>query len=190
MKSSTLSYRPASGEIVSSEEDAAASAFAAIESAKISIVRESVENCLRGYMRAREDDLLIYPHITAKGNNGLSLKGPKIYRDAVRPLLEKEESAMAVIKCANALGTLNGVLVTQRSLDFLRWDYPALFRVSFDFSPEGSEIQSASHHQVALSAVGNAIRPGRWIFHFRCHRYRCEFQLKHSRGRADCLFRQ
>lgn len=43
-----------------------------------------------------------------------------------------------VLQAANALGTLVGDLVTQRSLDLLKLRFPVLTRISTDFSPENA----------------------------------------------------
>ncbi|HEX3717502.1 MAG TPA: hypothetical protein VH595_05995 [Verrucomicrobiae bacterium] len=133
-KNATL---PALGQIIADSQ--LGEARCNTERHKIKIVREDVTKILAGYITAREQDIPVYKAMYGQRKNAPLenlLIAPRIYRDEIRPLLRKEESAMSVIRCANALGALNGVLVTQRCLDFLRWDYPVLRRVSFDFSPE------------------------------------------------------
>jgi hypothetical protein len=44
------------------------------------------------------------------------------------------------IKAANSLGSLSGVLVVQRSLDFLKLTFPVLTRISTDFSAESAKF--------------------------------------------------
>lgn len=59
-----------------------------------------------------------------------------MYRN-VRPMLAKERNVMGIL-AANSLGTLSTDLVTLRALDLLKFRFPALFKLSTDFSSDAA----------------------------------------------------
>ena len=66
-----------------------------------------------------------------------ALKRGIMYAREIRPLVSKDGDSWApVIRGANTLGTLAGILVVQRSLDLLKYSFPELSAVSTDFSAE------------------------------------------------------
>jgi hypothetical protein len=129
----------------------------------VAIIRESIRDSLSGYVNARRSDADIYPLITPSGKNVDMLAAPDIYALELRPLLSRSESAKEIMRCAstweedqplatnagaimraaNSLGTLSGVLVAQKSLDLLRYEFPELDRVSINFSPESVNFNQA-----------------------------------------------
>jgi hypothetical protein len=58
--------------------------------------------------------------------------------EAVRAIGRKIRSG--IIQADNSLGTLSGVLVVQRSLDFLKLTFPVLTRISTDFSDKQAKL--------------------------------------------------
>lgn len=60
----------------------------------------------------------------------------KIYAHQLRPKMESEDGLYHVMLAANSLGTLSGVLLTQRTLDLLKIEFPLLSRISTKFTDE------------------------------------------------------
>ncbi len=75
-------------------------------------------------------------------------KAAAIYAKAIRETISKPEGFDAVILAANSVGTLAGTLITQRSLELLKFTFPALSRISTDFSAE-----NAAFNQVVKSRI-------------------------------------
>jgi len=74
------------------------------------------------------------------------LEAPRIYKDAIQARLADPKSSDAVMRCANALGTLAGVLVVQRRLDLLKYEFPEINRCHDGFQRRAGRFQSTDHH--------------------------------------------
>lgn len=60
-----------------------------------------------------------------------------IYNRALKPYFKDENGGWnEVLKLANTLGTLSGIIVTQRALELLKFEFPELSRITTDFSAE------------------------------------------------------
>ena len=67
-----------------------------------------------------------------------------------------EQGSENVVSAANTLGTLAGVLVVQRSLDLLKYDFPMLSRISTDFSAESARYNQTIETRLrAIPTVGD-----------------------------------
>lgn len=60
----------------------------------------------------------------------------KLYAKEIRGRMTKEDECHAVIRAANTLGTVSGTLITQRTLDLLKISFPALSRISTNFTSQ------------------------------------------------------
>lgn len=105
-----------------------------------------ITHTLKTYMKARTTDHPIYSYFNERNASRMlsdELKSPHIYSRGIRKLMGNKESAQAVMRCArqldymqgaNAIGLLAGVLVVQRRLDLMKWEFPEIARVTTDFS--------------------------------------------------------
>ncbi|KAB2673889.1 MAG: hypothetical protein DVB31_02920 [Verrucomicrobia bacterium] len=71
-------------------------------------------------------------------------KNPKrrfaIYAKEIRKALADANGYQEAIEAANSVGTLAGTLVTQRSLDLLKFTFPVLGRITTDFTSENAAL--------------------------------------------------
>lgn len=65
-----------------------------------------------------------------------ALERGQLYAKEIRGRMIKADEAFAVIRAANTLGTVAGTLVTQRTLDLLKIAFPALARISTNFTSQ------------------------------------------------------
>ncbi len=102
------------------------------------IVTDSIQTTLRDYQSALASDREIYPYLTSRNNARYKrdLKAPAIYKAAIQARLADPLQTEEIMRCANSLGTLAGVLVTQRRLDLLKYDFPEITSATTDFSAE------------------------------------------------------
>ena len=73
-----------------------------------------------------------------------------IFAKSIKPVFNKDNEVL--IQAANTLGTLVGDLVVQRSLTFLKFEFPVLSRITTDFSAE-----SASYNQTIRTRIRSAL---------------------------------
>lgn len=114
----------------------------------IEMGRQDIALTLRNFKKAVDQDQPVYEYVNAKNSSRILsevLQAPRIYGGGIRKLMETREGCMEVLRCANqmdrfqagnALGTLAGILVVQRRLDLLKYEFPELTRVTTDFSAE------------------------------------------------------
>ena len=62
------------------------------------------------------------------------LKRARIYAREFREQMNTEEGFFEVLNAANMLGTVSGLLITQRTLDLLKIQFPLLSRISTNFT--------------------------------------------------------
>ena len=135
---------------------------------EVTLGEEDINRVCVQYIKAMEKDQDLYPYMTGKGAKKFEakLEAPRIYKDAIQARLADPKSSDAVMRCANALGTLAGVLVVQRRLDLLKYEFPEINRCTTDFSAEPVDFnqqittrtttpQAASRY-VAPTYVNNA----------------------------------
>jgi hypothetical protein len=78
-----------------------------------------------------------------------------LYAKEIRGRMQKPEEFDAVIRAANTLGTVSGTLITQRTLDLLKITFPALSRVSTNFTSQQFDptAQGARYNQTIATRL-------------------------------------
>ena len=125
---------------------------------RITLGQEDLATVLRAYHKNWQADQRIVKRLKTDELNELA--APAFYASALRSRLTKPEEALAVIRAAdqlaleerqsglviqgaNSLGSLAGILVVQRSLDLLKYDFPEISRMTTDFSAEPVKYNQA-----------------------------------------------
>lgn len=78
-----------------------------------------------------------------------------LYAREIRGRMQKPEEFDAVIRAANTLGTVSGTLITQRTLDLLKISFPALSRISTNFTSQQFDpsAQGARYNQTIATRL-------------------------------------
>ena len=78
-----------------------------------------------------------------------------LYAKEIRGRMIKPEEFDYVIRAANTLGTVSGTLITQRTLDLLKINFPALGRISTNFTSQQFDAvgQGAKYNQTIATRL-------------------------------------